>query len=170
MNTTGTTQSAQETMAAITRAVELGRSGSPEAARNALLEIWATIGPQGDPLHRCTLAHYLADLYDDAAQSLCWDIRALDAADSLTDERLRRHDENLDVRGFYPSLHLNLADNYRRLGSFDAGQQEIDAARDCLDTLGNDGYGVMIRTAVDEVAEAIRNRTTARRASAPNGR
>ncbi|MEV6335900.1 hypothetical protein AB0M12_14435 [Nocardia vinacea] len=157
-------------MAAITEAVELGRTGSPEVAREALLGIWAAIGPQGDPLHRCTLAHYLADLYDDAAQALCWDVRALDAADSLTDERLHQHDANLDVRGFYPSLHLNLADNYRRLGSFDAAQCEIDAAREWVDALADDGYGAMIRTAIDEVAEAIQMRTTARRASAPNGR
>ncbi|MFE9324517.1 hypothetical protein ACIHDR_09875 [Nocardia sp. NPDC052278] len=161
---------ATETMAAITQAVELGRTGSPEAAREALLGIWAALGPQGDPLHRCTLAHYLADLYDDAAQALCWDVRALDAADSLTDERLHQHDANLEVRGFYPSLHLNLADNYRRLGSFDAAQCEIGAARECVDALGDDGYGAMIRTAIDEVAEAIRTRTTARRASAPNAR
>nr|WP_040687326.1 hypothetical protein [Nocardia vinacea] len=157
-------------MAAITEAVELGRTGSPEVAREALLGIWTAIGPQGDPLHRCTLAHYLADLYDDAAQALCWDVRALDAADSLTDERLHRHDANLDVRGFYPSLHLNLADNYRRLGSFDAAQCEINAAREWVDVLADDGYGAMIRTAIDEVAEAIQMRTTARRASAPNGR
>ncbi|MEV5837058.1 hypothetical protein [Nocardia sp. NPDC052112] len=157
-----------ETMAAIVQAVELGRTGSPELAREALLGIWAALGPQGDPLHRCTLAHYLADLYDDAAQSLCWDIRSLDAADSLTDERLHRHDANLDVRGFYPSLHLNLADNYRRLGSFDAAQREIEAAQGCVDALGNGGYGAMIRTAIAEVAEAIRTRTTARRTCAPH--
>ncbi len=163
MNGTG------ETMAAITQAVELGRTGSPGAAREALLEIWTTIGPQGDPLHRCTLAHYLADLYDDAAQALCWNVRALDAADSLTNERLQRHDANLDVRGFYPSLHLNLADNFRRLGSFDAAQREIDAAQEYVDALANDGYGAKIRTAIDEVTEAIRTRTTARRASAPHG-
>ncbi|MEV6139512.1 hypothetical protein AB0L63_26355 [Nocardia sp. NPDC051990] len=169
MNVSDTTQSAQETMTAITRAVELGRTGSAQAARDTLLEIWAALGPQGDPLHRCTLAHYLADLYDDPAQALCWDVRALDAADGLTDERLRRHDQNLDVRGFYPSLHLNLADNYRRLGSFDAAQREIDAAQGYVDALGNDGYGAMIRTAIDEVAAAIRTRTTARRASAPHG-
>ncbi|MFQ6398600.1 hypothetical protein ACLMAJ_34835 [Nocardia sp. KC 131] len=157
-------------MAAITRAVALGRKGSTSGARAALLEIWDSLGPQGDPLHRCTLAHYLADLYEDAAQALSWDIRALDAADSLTAERMGQYDSQVDVRGFYPSLHLNLADNYRRLASFDAARREIDAARDCLHTLGDDGYGAVIRKAVAEVAESIRLQDTARRQSAPDGR
>ncbi|MEV6431866.1 hypothetical protein [Nocardia sp. NPDC051463] len=157
-------------MAAITRAITLGSEGSPDAARTALMEIWDALGPQGDPLHRCTVAHYLADLYEDAAQALSWDIRALDAADSLTGDRARRYDARLDVRGFYPSLHLNLADNYRRLGSFDAAQREIDAARDSLDTLGDDAYGEIVRKAVDEIAQSIRVRETARRKSAPDGR
>ncbi|MFD0364130.1 hypothetical protein ACFQZZ_22020 [Nocardia sp. GCM10030253] len=167
---TTTTGSPDETMAAITRAITLGREGSPDAARNALLEIWDSLGPQGDPLHRCTSAHYLADLYEDAAQALSWDIRALDAADSLAADRARQYDSQLDVRGFYPSLHLNLADNYRRLGSFEAAQCEIDAARDSLHTLGDDAYGAIVRKAVDEIAESIRVRETARRPSAPDRR
>ncbi|WP_040780583.1 hypothetical protein [Nocardia pneumoniae] len=158
-----------QTMAAITDAVALGREGRPDDARDALLTLWSSLGPQGDALHRCTLAHYLADLYDDAAEALTWDIRALDAADSLTDERARSHDAALRVAGFYPSLHLNLADDYRRLGSFTAAQREIDAARDRLHALCDDGYGTLIRTAVEEVEVAIRERRTERRASAPTG-
>ncbi|WP_328410068.1 hypothetical protein [Nocardia sp. NBC_00403] len=157
-------------MAAITRAITLGREDSPDAARTALREIWDSLGPQGEPLHRCTVAHYLADLYEDAAQALSWDIRALDAADSMTADRASRYDAQLDVRSFYPSLHLNLADNYRRLGSFDAAQREIDAARNSLHTLGDDAYGAIVRKAVDEVAQSIRVRETARRSSAPDGR
>lgn len=159
--------STDTTMHAITEAVALGRTGGRDAARTALGEIWISLGPSGDPLHRCTLAHYLADLQDDAAQALAWDIRAVDAADALTDERARHHDPNLDVRGFYPSLHLNLADNYRRLGSFEAARREIDAARAHLHALGDDGYGAMIRTAVDEVAAAIDARDTTARDTAP---
>ncbi|WP_280406843.1 hypothetical protein, partial [Nocardia carnea] len=107
-------------MNAITEAVTLGRSGDIATARARLLEIWTAIGVAGDALHRCTLAHYLADLYDDPAQALAWDIRALDAADSLGDDRARQYHASLQVAGFYPSLHLNLADNYRRLGSWGA--------------------------------------------------
>ena len=58
----------------------------------------------------------MADLYEDPAQALAWDIRALDAVDALTDQRVQEHHAALQVARFYPSLHLNLADNYRRLG------------------------------------------------------
>ncbi|WP_442023549.1 hypothetical protein [Nocardia sp. 2YAB30] len=163
-----TTQT-DDIMAAITRAVTLGHEGRPHDAREALLTLWTSLGPQGDPLHRCTLAHYLADLYDDAAEALTWDVRALDAAAELSDDRARRYDGSLRVAAFYPSLHLNLADDYRRLSSFTAAQREIDAARARLHTLGDDGYGATIRTAVEEVASAIRDRRTEPRASAPTG-
>ncbi|ONM48623.1 hypothetical protein [Nocardia donostiensis] len=158
------------TMAAITDAVTRGREGDGDTARDTLTALWESIGPQGDPLHRCTLAHYLADLHDDPAQALTWDIRAYDAALSLTDHRARQYDSGLDVRGFFPSLHLNLADNYRRLSSFDAARWEVDAARAAVDSLPDDGYGAMIRSALDEVEAAIQERTTSRRASAPTGR
>lgn len=155
------------TMNAITEAVALGRTGDLATARDRLLEIWHGIGPVGDPLHRCTLAHYLADLYDDPALALAWDIRALDAADALTDDRVQRHHASLQVAGFFPSLHLNLADNYRRLGSWNAAAEHLAAARARLDALPDDVYGTMIRTALAEVAEAVTRRSSARRASAP---
>lgn len=114
-----------------------------------------------------TLAHYLADLYDDPAESLVWDVRALDAADALTDERAREHHESLRVAGFYPSLHLNLADDFRRLGSFRAATEHLDRAQDHLSALPDDPYGDTIRTAVHEMRRAITDRDTAQRASAP---
>ncbi|MFI5719852.1 hypothetical protein [Nocardia sp. NPDC051750] len=154
-------------MNAITEAVTLGRSGDIATARARLLKIWAEIGALGDPLHRCTLAHYLADLYDDPAQALTWDIRALDAADALSDTRVQQHHSSLQVAGFYPSLHLNLADNYRQLGSWAAAAEQLTAARKHLHALPDDTYGAMIRTALDEVADAIDRQSTERRPSAP---
>ncbi|MEV6275374.1 hypothetical protein [Nocardia sp. NPDC051832] len=148
------------TMDAIMQAVALGRAGDPERARTGLAEIWKTIGPQGDPLHRCTLAHFMADLQPDPAQALAWDIRALDAAGSLSNKRVQQHHSTLDVAGFYPSLHLNLADNYRQLGSFEAAQREIDSTRACLHTLNDDPYGATIRQAVDDIESAIHAHST----------
>ncbi len=164
---TVTPTSPDTTMEAIGQAVAEGRAGDIVSARQKLLALWSTIGVTGDPLHRCTLAHYLADLYQEPAQALAWDIRALDAADAVTEQRVQQHNACLHIAGFYPSLHLNLADNYRRLGSFDAATGHITAAKEHAPSLPRDGYGAFLRTALDEVAEAISRRDIAKRASAP---
>ncbi|GGP94876.1 hypothetical protein [Streptomyces roseolilacinus] len=154
-------------MEAIGRAVAEGRTGDAASARRELLDLWSALGVTGDALHRCTLAHHLADLHEDPAQALAWDVRALDAADAVTEQRVRGHHPGLRVAGFHPSLHLNLADDYRRLGSFEAAAEHIDAARERLPDLPRDSYGDLLRAAVEEVAGAIAVRDTARRASAP---
>ncbi|WP_409463063.1 hypothetical protein [Amycolatopsis sp. GA6-003] len=154
-------------MAEITAAVTQGRTGSADAARARLQELWDEIGPGGDPFYRCVLAHYQADLFTDPAEALVWDIRALDAAATVTDEQVQAHHAGLGIAGFYPSLHLNLADNFRRLGSFSAAAEQIEAARDRQDALADDAYGAMIRQAIDGVAEAIERRSTERRPTAP---
>ncbi|MFC4605316.1 hypothetical protein [Rhodococcus kronopolitis] len=158
---------ADPTMDAIGRAVTTGRGGDPAGARAQLLDLWEAIGVGGDPLHRCTLAHYLADLCSDPAQALAWDVRALDAADAVTEQRVQEHHAGLHIAGFYPSLHLNLADNYRRLGSFDAAREHLAAARERSSALPSDGYGDLIRAAIDGVTTAVENRDTAVRDSAP---
>ncbi|HIW91036.1 MAG TPA: hypothetical protein H9870_05165 [Candidatus Corynebacterium avicola] len=155
------------TMEAISRAILLGRDGDTESARRDLLSIWSQIGVTGDPFHRCTLAHYLADLYENPAEALIWDVRALDAAGALTDERAQQHHASLQVVGFYPSLYLNIADNLRRLSAFDAATEHINNAGQHASALSEDTYGDTIRTAISEVAQAIENRDTERRASAP---
>ncbi|MFE3789029.1 hypothetical protein [Streptomyces goshikiensis] len=70
-------------MTRIGQAVILLHAGDREEARNRLGEIWAEIAAEGDSLHRCTLAHYMADAQDDPADELAWDLRALTAADGL---------------------------------------------------------------------------------------
>lgn len=48
------------TMQAIGHAVAEGRAGDSTSARQKLLSPWSVTGVTGDPLHRCSLAHYLA--------------------------------------------------------------------------------------------------------------
>ncbi|MBF6135530.1 hypothetical protein IU501_21315 [Nocardia otitidiscaviarum] len=153
---------ADPTMLAINDAVTLGRQGDTARAREALTALWETVGVTGDALHRCTIAHYLADLHEHAADALTWDVRALDAAASLTDERAQQENSALTVRGFYPSLHLNLADNYRRLGAFDTAHTHLDAARARLDALEDDGYGAGVRAGISHVETALAEGSTER--------
>lgn len=164
--TTNTT-SPDPTMEAITTAVVLGREGDKESARHDLLAIWKQVGVAGDPFHRCTLAHYLAALHEDPAAALMWDVRALDAADVLSDDRAQQYHASLHVAGFYPSLFVNIADKLRLLGSFQAATEHIDNAEQHTTSLNDDAYGDMIRAAIAEVREAVDNRDTTRRASAP---
>ncbi len=59
----------------IGQVVMLHHAGDREEARHRLLDLWAEIGEIGHPLHRCTLAHYLADTQDEPADELAWDLR-----------------------------------------------------------------------------------------------
>lgn len=154
-------------MDAITSAVTLGHQGETARARQDLLAIWDGLGVLGDPLHRCSLAHYLADLCPDPAVALIWDVRALDAAGALTDQRAGEHHAGLDVAGFYPSLHLNIADNLRRLSSFEAAAEQIGKAEECVAALPQGPYGDMVRTAIRGVRDAITARDTTPRSTSP---
>ncbi|MEU5906700.1 hypothetical protein [Micromonospora sp. NPDC047527] len=150
------------TMTRIIEAVQLGQSGTPTRARELLTALWDEIGPTGDALHRCTLAHYLADLQDTAEAELVWDERALAAVADLTDERARQHDDALRVRGFLPSLHLNLADVHRRLGHTGPAHEHLATARQLTDALPDDPYGDMIRAGIRGVSDALAAGSTTR--------
>jgi hypothetical protein len=156
------------TMAQIIAAVELGRGGARAEARQQLTDLWERMGPDGDPLHRVTLAHFLADLQDDVRAELRWDERALAAADDLTDERAQQYDAALRVRGLLPSLHLNLADCLRRLGDASGARQHLAEAAASIDELADDDdYGRMIRAGLWHVRQALEAGSTQPLPSAP---
>ncbi len=156
-----------ETMAEIVAAVELGRGGARAEARRRLTDLWEGMGPEGDPLHRVTLAHFLADLQDDVRAELRWDERALAAAGDLTDERAQQYDAALRVRGLLPSLHLNLADCLRRLGDASGARRHLAQAGASVDELADDGYGRLVRTGLEHVRSALEAGSTEPLPSAP---
>ncbi|MGW2817163.1 hypothetical protein [Streptomyces sp. NPDC001415] len=135
-------------MTRIGQAMMLLHGGDREEARNRFGALWTEIGEDGDALHRCTLAHYMADAQDDAGDELAWDLRALAAADGLSQERLTEHHAWLAVRAFYPSLHLNLAADYMKLHRPQEARLHLDRAHAALDALSDDAYGNDIREAV----------------------
>lgn len=142
-------------MTRIGQALMLLHGGDREEARNRFGVIWAEIGEHGDPLHRCTLAHYMADAQDDAGDELAWDLRALAAADGLGQGRLDAHHASLAVRAFYPSLHLNLAADYVKLHRPDAARIHLERAHAALDALADDAYGNGIRAALDRLERRL---------------
>ncbi|MDT7846551.1 hypothetical protein [Streptomyces justiciae] len=138
-------------MTRIGQVVMLHHAGDREEARHRFLDLWAEIGEDGDPLHRCTLAHYMADAQDDPSDELAWDLRALTAAEELTDDRLAEHESTLAVRALYPSLHLNLAADYVKLDRSDAARTHLRRARGAADALADDSYGDGVRAAISRL-------------------
>ncbi|MEU3254622.1 hypothetical protein [Streptomyces sp. NPDC006997] len=142
-------------MTRIGQVVMLHHAGDREEARQRFLTLWAEIGEDGDPLHRCTLAHYMADTHDDPADELAWDLRALGAAEELSDDRLARHDGTLAVRALYPSLHLNLAADYVKLGRVEAARSHLRRARGAAAALADDSYGDGVRAAIGRLESRL---------------
>ncbi|WP_433717162.1 tetratricopeptide repeat protein [Actinoplanes sp. CA-051413] len=145
------------TLARIARGVELHHhQGRPDAAREVFARIWDEIGGErGDPLHVCVLAHALADVQDDVRQELIWDQRALVAADQLTDARVAEAGVPLTAAGLYPSLHLNLAECYRKLGDLGQARDHLRQAQAGIGALGDDGYGQLIRSGLDRLTRLL---------------
>ncbi|WP_433797581.1 hypothetical protein [Actinoplanes sp. CA-252034] len=139
-------------MEEISRALEMSAAGDPPAARATLERLWETTD---DALHRCAIAHYLADLQGSVQDELRWDERALQAFPDLTDARAREYDDTWRARAFLPTLHLNLSDVHRRAGNEEQARHHLAEAAAALDALPADDYGAMIRGAADKVRDAI---------------
>ncbi|MFI9576908.1 hypothetical protein ACIG5D_36220 [Microbispora rosea] len=145
------------TLARIGQGVELHHhQGQREAARDLFAQIWDDIGgEQGDALHVCVLAHSMADVQDDVRQELTWDLRALAAADRVTEEGMAHAGVPLPVAGLYPSLHLNLSECYRKLGDLDRAREHLRQARAGIGALGDDEYGQLIKGGLERLAEQL---------------
>jgi len=143
------------TMARVAEAVELGQTGRATEARELFAQIWAELGPDGDPLHRVTVAHHMADLQEDPHEELAWDLRALDAVDGVTDQRAADAGATGPVAAFYPSLHLNLGEDYRKIGDAEAARRHLELGQAAAGALPDDGYGQMIRGGLEGLAQRL---------------
>ena len=144
-------------------AVVQGQAGDRAAARRELAALWTEVEQSGgDAFHRCVIAHFLADLQVDLQDELMWDERALAAVAGVTDERAQEYHPSLQVRGFLPSLYLSLADDHRRLGDAARAHEFLERARGTIDALGDDAYGGLVRSGLDNVARALAEGSTGR--------
>ncbi|MFD3638334.1 hypothetical protein ACFYXN_31270 [Streptomyces griseus] len=161
-------------MTRIGQAIMLLHGGDREEARNRFGALWSELGADGDALHRCTLAHYMADTQDDPGDELAWDLRALTAAEALRTAEGpgggdgpgaaggggggpgAEHRDTPAVRAFYPSLHLNLAADYLKLQRPDSARVHLQRARAAAESLADDGYGGGVRAAIDRLELRLR--------------
>ncbi|EFE73028.1 hypothetical protein K7395_32175 [Streptomyces filamentosus] len=143
-------------MTRIGQAIMLLHGGDREEARNRFGALWSELGADGDALHRCTLAHYMADTQDDPGDELAWDLRALTAAEGAGGGWSAEHRDLPAVRAFYPSLHLNLAADYLKLQRPDSARIHLQWARAAAESLADDGYGDGVRAAIDRLELRLR--------------
>ncbi len=144
-----------EMMTRIGHGIELSQRGDRDQARRLFADLWEQVEPQGDAFHRCALAHSMADVQDDPHEELAWDLRALKAADLVSDERAAQAGVRSPVAVFYPSLHLNLGEVYRKLGDPQAARRHLDLGRAAAGALGQDGYSDMIRRGLQGLEQRL---------------
>jgi hypothetical protein len=143
----------------IEQAIAMQNAGDREGARRSFAELWTELGPAGDAICCCRAAHHMADLQDDPREELAWDLRALSAAGRIGEEE--------NVAAFYPSLHLNLGEDYRRLEDPEKARFHLEQAREAASVLPESEYGRTIRGAIERLAERVRESPTTLRA--PSG-
>jgi hypothetical protein len=147
-------QTTDPVMERITALITLSHSGSRAEAAAGFAALWPDLS---DPFHRCVLAHYAADVQEDPQAELDWDLRALAAAGEVAPGRAESHHPALRLAGFYPSLHLNLAESYRRVGALAEAREHLAAARERLGALdgADEGYAATLRGGLERLAERL---------------
>lgn len=90
-------------------------------------------------LEKVIAAHYVARHQQTVSHKLNWDETALHFA-------LKLHDDNM--KGFYPSLYLNIAKCYEDMKDFDNAKKNYNMALSYVDWLPEDGYGSMIKAGI----------------------
>ncbi|WP_433013582.1 hypothetical protein [Kribbella sp. CA-294648] len=127
--------------ATIREGISLREQGrSPEA--KALMEsLVADVETGDDAYAKVFLAHSLADVQENAEDELAWDLQALAFLDELTDQQALDRGNPGGKKALLPSLHLNLAVDYRRLGDDINAQRHFELGQAHLDALSDDEYG-----------------------------
>ena len=128
----------------IRRGISLREAGQLQEARELLLRRW-TLVEHGDAFARLFLAHTMADVQDDPREELRWDLLAMQAYHDVSESRASEQDIPGGRDGLLPSLHLNLAWDYQKLGQRDQAAAEFEAGRRYLHLLRDDAYGRNVR-------------------------
>lgn len=96
---------------------------------------------------RCIAAHYVARHQETPEDALTWNQRSLDLADATGGE---------PVRGFYPSLYLNLGKAHEDLGNHADAERYYRMAAGVLDSLSEGRYGDIVRDGVSRALARVR--------------
>ena len=134
----------------IREGMALREQGRSREAR-ALMESLIVEVERGDDAYaKIFLAHSLADVQENPKDELEWDLRALAFMDELTEQLAIERGNRGGKNALLPSLHLNLAVDYRRLGDDANAHRHFELGQAQLGALSDDAYGDSIRSAFAE--------------------
>ncbi len=137
----------------VVEAVGAALGGDRAGGRRRLRECWDA-AQEAQHAHRCVLAHYLADLEPELADEVAWDERALEEFAEVGEQDLAAVGIP-SAAGMAPSLHLNLADGYRRQGRVQDARHHLAAGERAAGALPDDGYGAMLRTGLERLRRRL---------------
>jgi hypothetical protein len=157
--------SSEQTVKERIRAAVLARESGDVSAARSSLEALRPVAEASSAFDWLFFAHSFADVQDDLTQELHWDVIALDALGRLTEGEALAEGVPGGKSGLLPSLHLNLADVYRRLGDEIQALRHFQEGAKYLDALDEESYGLSIREAFREFAQDPASVATTRSSS-----
>jgi hypothetical protein len=116
-----------------TQGMDMEGEGKPEDASRLFLQAW---NEATNDFEKFTAAHYVARHQKNIADKLKWDETALQLALKINNDT---------VKGFFPSLYLNIAKCYEDLNDFDNARKNYQIALSFTNLLPDSGYGNMIK-------------------------
>lgn len=138
----------------ILAAVDTLHRGDVDRARAELEAIWARVDPD-DRFHRCVVAHYLADAQEHPIEELRYDVLALAAARGATAGEFDGRFPGVTLSGFLPSLHLNLAASYERVGELTLARVHAHEAAEAAARVPQTDLGELTRKAIERIARRL---------------
>ena len=118
-------------------------AGRPVEARDLFVRAWEA---SRDDYEASIAAHFVARHQATPEETLRWNQQALARADAVADDR---------VRGFYPSLYLNLGHSHEQLGDADEARRFYDLAAASATDLPPGPYGDTVRDGIARGLERV---------------
>lgn len=118
------------------KGMEAESEGRPNDARDLFMQAWEA---RSDDYDACIAAHFLARHQPTPQDTFHWNEQALNYAAAVGDER---------VRGFYPSLYLNMGYSHELLGNMAEAGRYYDMAAERMDDVPEGRYKNIVSNGV----------------------
>ena len=117
--------------------MQLEGEGKPSEASQIFNQAWEQATTN---IEKLTAAHYIARHQNNVYDKLQWDETALQLALNI---------DNVEIKGIYPSLYLNIAKCFEDIKDYVKALENYQMAHSFISFLPSDGYGDLIRAGIN---------------------